>query len=126
MTVPESRGSTCRDEMTPVRAGEYHSRRMIAVSDSIGGRTDPAGTKGKHMKSTQTRAGLRLASAVLLAGVAVGGLSACGGPPAGLFQQQSQQSGQIPSGALVTGGSVNQNQGSSNSGSTGGAVTFGK
>lgn len=98
---------------------------MIAVSDSNDGRTDPAGTKGKHMKSTQTRAGLRLASVVLLAGVAVGGLSACGGPPAQMFQQDSRESGQIPPGALVTGGSVNQNQGSSNTGSTGGAVTFG-
>ncbi|RWZ50003.1 hypothetical protein ELQ90_11710 [Labedella phragmitis] len=78
------------------------------------------------MKSMQTRAGVRLASVVLLAGVAVGGLSACGGPPAGFFQQQSQQSGQIPSGAVVTGGSVHQDQGTSYGGSTGGAVTFGK
>jgi hypothetical protein len=78
------------------------------------------------MKSTQARAGLRLASVVLLAGVAIGGLSACGGPPAQMFQQESQQSGQIPPGALITGGSVKEDVNNNWTGTTGGTVTLGK
>ena len=69
---------------------------------------------------------MSVATAALIAGVTVGGLSACGIPPAAQFQQQSQQSGQIPPGAVVTGGSVNENQTTGWTEGTGGAVTFGK
>jgi hypothetical protein len=76
----------------------------------------------KSLTRQRTSAAL---GAIILAGAAMVSLSACGGPPMGL-QQQSQQSGAIPPGAVVTGGTVGQNQTNGWFGQTGGSAELGK
>lgn len=65
------------------------------------------------------------AAAVLVAGVAIGALSGCGGPPPAAEQiGNAKQSARIPKGAVVTGGSVSQGQ--TSGWGTDSGITYGK